>query len=75
MTEPRTQDYQRLAAAARKAQEGCGSLMWLANNLHNADTPLWRELLMSAITDAKAGYAAVDAVLGPEPNRRRCGHR
>jgi len=66
-------DYERLAAAARKAQEGCGDMIWLANNLHNADTPLWRELLMRAITDAKAGYDAVDDVLGPEPNRREGG--
>ena len=51
------------AAALRKAQGGCGSLLWLANNLHNADTPTWRLMLMDAITDAQTGYDAAVAAL------------
>ena len=56
-------ERERLEPAMRKAQAGCGSLMWLANNLHQADTPKWRRMLMGAITDAQAGYAAVTDAL------------
>lgn len=55
--------YEALREAAGIAQAGLGSMLWLENNLHNADTPLWREMFIAALGDVRRGYDAAAIAL------------
>jgi hypothetical protein len=44
--------------AADALAKGCGSLLWVLNNRHNADDPRWEELVEAAEHDARQALAA-----------------
>lgn len=47
-----------LRAALDKATRALGSFLWLGNNLHNADTDMFREMYRAALDDARTAYEA-----------------
>ncbi len=56
MTDDRQARTADVGEALERAQEGLGSFLWLGNNLHNWDTPTFREMFVAALTDARRGY-------------------
>lgn len=58
-----SEEEAELKGALEKAMRGCGSLLWLANNMHNYGTEMFREFLEKAINDAREGYAAASVFL------------
>jgi chromosome segregation ATPase len=58
-----TAEVNRLRAALEEAEKGYGSLLWVLNNVDNAQTDLWKQLANSAEIDARAALTAIRGAL------------
>ena len=60
------QDIPALLAVADAAaiyRDGLGSLLWVANNIHNHKTDTFRDFMESALQDWRKGYAGIAQAL------------